>query len=470
MNYALRCLNMLISRAHERYRFYLYWRKQERMARVCSRERLSAIQWKKFTRLLHFAYERIPYYNEKFREAGVRPEDIRTRDDLQRIPILTKDDIRQNFPDRILDNRRKFRMTQIGQTSGSTAESLYFVRPDKAWIRSLYYSVFLRTNGMKNLPILVFTTPHCTAASCSLRDEENATGPRVSKFQKMWFLRHLEEIIGLPSSENILGASDEFMNRLTEILSKFSPCILVADPVYLGALARYLRRTGKRAPELEVIITTFELLTPSLEDLLRDVFECEVYTQYGASEIMDIANECENHRLHVRMTNVMLEVMRDGRPARPGELGRAIVTDLCNTNMPFIRYDIGDVVTRGDHDCPCGRNTETIECVHGRIGDLIKTNGAGGERLLTPFEMDRIFRGAPGIGSYRFVQKNKNTYDIAVLPDGSFGEPERQKVIQRCRSVLGADGQYHVHVVDEIKPQRSKKFRFVHSEMPPQDL
>jgi len=465
MSYVSRVLSKVTRRARARYRFYLYWRAEEKRVRKYSLDQLRARQWEKFTALLRFAYDRIPHYRDKFKEAGITPESIRSREDLVRIPVLTKDEIRRNFPDRLLDGQRAYDTDLLGQTSGSTAESLHFVRPQETWNRSLYYSVLLRMGGVRNIPILVLATPRCTAATCSLQEgEEDLAGTWISRLHKSWFLRHLDDLIGLPSSENVLGASAEYMERLLNILNIYAPCLLVVDPVYLGALARYLKGTGHAVPRITGIVTTYELLTGSLKDLLQEVFRCDIYTQYGCSEVPDVANECEYHRLHVRSQTVLVEAIRGGRPAEPGEPARCILTDLGNYNMPFIRYDVGDIIVRGDGACACGRNTETIEAVHGRVVDVVQADVGNGDRLLTPLQVDDIFRGVRGVAWYRLVQQGDRQYRLDIMPDGVEGGLDREGLLQRCRSTLGEKSEIHIDLVDEIKPEASMKYRFVYSQ------
>ena len=250
------------------------------------------------------------------------------------------------------------------------------------------------------------------------------------------------------------------------MLAAYAPSMVVADPVYFGSVARYLKRTGGPVPKVAHIITTFELLTDSLRDLLREVFGCDVFTQYGSTEIGDIANECEHHRLHVRPSNVIVEATRDGVPAAPGQVARAIVTDLGNYNMPFIRYDIGDVVAMGDGPCTCGRNSDTIQAVHGRVGDTIRTDGAGGPGLVTPLQADGIFRGVPGIAAYSLVQRTKELYKVSILPVDHADGVDRDVVLQRCKSMLGEGSRVDIGSVESIKPRASMKYRFVWSDVP----
>lgn len=471
MGYWGRALRVASRRAFDRYRFYIYWRRQEKKARARSPAEAQEAQWRKLIRILEFAYRQIPLYQDKFAQAGITPADIRSREDLLKLPLLTKAEIRQSFPDRILNGQRTYSASHMGQTSGSTAESLHFVRPQRTWHRSLYYSILLRMGGIRNIPILVLATPHCTAATCSFEErEQDLAGVWISKFHKIPLLRHLDGLIGLPSSEDVLGAPAEYMERLLDILNIYAPCLLIVDPVYLAALARYVKANGLSAPRVAVILTTYELLTSSVEDLLRDVFQCDVYTEYGSSEVADIANECEHHALHVRSENVLVEAVRDGRHAQPGELARCVLTDLENYNMPFIRYDIGDVIALGDGECPCGRKTETIDTVHGRVHDLVEVESEHGNRLLTPLDIDGIFHGLPGVAWYRFVQEGPSRHRIDIVPDRAGSTLDQDELLRRCRSLLGDRAEVEVGLVDEIKPQASMKYRFVYSESWTPDL
>ncbi len=442
------------------YDYRRYCRQREAMIRRTSASELREQQWRRFSEILRFAYAHVPFYRQRYREAGIRPEDIASPKDLVRLPILTKDDIRRNFPDRMLDERKKYHPSRVERTSGSTSESLFFVRADHNWRRSLYYSVFLHDPNHGKTPVFSLTTPNCAPGSCSLRDEDRQDNYLARTLQHVPPLRALAGMINLPpSGGNILLAPDAYFQGLLETLRGAPRRILIADPVYLGALARYMRRTGETLPGTEAIITTYELLTGSLEGLLREVFPCDIHVQYGASELNDIANECEHHRLHLRMDNVLVEAVHDGRQVGDGEKGRALITDLYNYNMPFIRYDIGDVITLGSAPCECGRSSDTIDSIEGRVFDLVSTTRA---ELLTPLDVDKIFQGVEGLAAYRLVQEAHDEFDVAVMAE-SGGEIDLELIEERCRDVLGADSEVDVRLTEEIRPEVSNKFRFVFS-------
>ena len=463
--YLVRGIGKYSIRAHERYSFYLYWRGAEKRAHTWSRERIRETQWRKLKAMLSYAYETIPFHRDRFKEAGITPASIKTPDDLGLIPIMTKADIRQNFPDRLVVQGKKFKEWHLGQTSGSTADSMHYIRPDNAHRRSLYYNVFLRASGITNAPVVVFSTPHCTAGTCSLVEDPKL---HISKIRKIPLFKHLDNMIPLPSNQkNILAPSDTYMKALVGHLHDLPDSIMIVDPVYLASFVEFLQKSGIKAPAVRSIITTYELLTGSFKDRFREVLGCDTYTSYAGSELLDVANECEHHRLHVVPDNAWVEVLRGGRQVGPGEIGKAVLTDLGNFNMPFIRYDIGDLLEVGDDKCPCGRNTDTLAACHGRTRDVIPLPSGG---FVTPLQADAIFRGVRGVAFYQLVQLSPETYRISVMPRGSDADVDTEEILQRCRKMFGATPRYNIKCVDTIKPERSLKYRFVYSESTVADI
>lgn len=448
-------------RAAQLRHFGELWRRDQERLRSTSRDELRAEQWNRLREILAFAREHIPHYRDALAE--VDPASVRGPEDLARLPILEKSTVRRNFPDRLVDPRKTFPSWMLGRTSGSTSESLSFIRPGHRFRRSLYYSVLLRTRGRTDAQVFVLSTPICTPNTCSLTpsDEHRSLARRLHRVAP---IRHFGGMIGLPSTaENILAAPDALFEEIRYQLEDGGPSIMVADPVYLGAFARWLRRRGLPAPEIRAIVSTYELLVPSNAEILREVFACPLHTQYGSSEINDIADECEEGRLHVRMDEVLVEAIREGRPARPGELARAVVTDLRNRNMPFLRYDLGDVITLDDSPCPCGRKSETIGAVHGRATDLLVLE----DRLLTPLQADAIFRPTPSrLTAYELAQTGADRFRIALMPEPGHSidlEREEPAIRERAREILGPGARITFRTVAEIRPEASNKFRFVHS-------
>ncbi|MEM6793488.1 MAG: hypothetical protein AAF725_05870 [Acidobacteriota bacterium] len=449
-------------------RFQSFWRRRHERLRAASEDELLEEQSAALRGIVRFAARAIPHYRDLFRSAGLDPESVRDARDLRRLPILTRADIRAGFPDRLVHPGKSFRPYMLGRTSGSSSESMSFIRPPDRFRRSLYYSVLWRCGGSTRAQVYVLSTPICTPNTCSLdaaAAESRARRSLARVLHGVAPVRHLGGMIGLPStSSNVLTAGEELFGPIRrQLLEGAEPPVLIADPVYLAAFVRHLRRTGQTPPPLRAVICTYELLTPSTRDLLASAFNCPIRTQYGSSEINDIADECEEGSLHVRMDEVVVEVLRGGRPAAPGELGRVVVTDLRNTNMPLLRYDIGDVARAGEGPCPCGRAGQILGAIEGRAGDVFEAEG----REITPLAVDSLFRGLPGWSAYRVVQAaSRRRYRLSVMAaEESAFDGLRRALEPRARRLFGEKARVRVERVREIEPEASNKFRFSYSRL-----
>src|SRR5262249_8028755 len=137
------------------------------------------------------------------------------------------------------------------------------------------------------------------------------------------------------------------------------------------------------------IITSAMVLHNWQRRVIEEVFACRVTNRYGCEEVSLIACECERHEgLHVNADNLLVEVLRDGRPAAPGEPGSVVVTDLSNRAMPLLRYQVGDVAVATDRLCPCGRGLPLLERIEGREADYVVTPSG---RLISGISLTENF-------------------------------------------------------------------------------
>src|SRR5262249_37246383 len=135
------------------------------------------------------------------------------------------------------------------------------------------------------------------------------------------------------------------------------------------------KRVGRLAAG--AIISSAQTLPPETRALIQSPFGCKVFDKHRAPEFSGIPHECEAHPgYHVNAESYIVEIMRDGRPAKTGEVGEVLITDLNNRCVPLIRYQLGDLAVPTDSVCPCGRGLPRIERVIGRLQSVILgTNG-----------------------------------------------------------------------------------------------
>lgn len=408
----------------------------------------------KLLAILSFAKKNIIYFRKSM-------EGLDLKNDFIAYPLLTKAAIRAHFPDEIVDPHKKFKSHLLARTSGTTSQSIQHIRPDGAETRTLINSVLHYQKGFLIHPVFVLSTPHCSGLNCSL-DSSNSNS--IPFFTRSFFLRHLSDLVPLRADKNILEQDSETFFSILTTLRTFGTSILVGDPVYLTAFAWFLIETRSYIPKFKFILTSYELLTPSQKQILQEVFQCDVFSQYGGSEILGVARTCPEGFFHENERDVWVEVLKEGRQALPGEIGEVVLTDLSNFNMPFIRYQIGDAVERLSGTCPCGSPLRRLGLIHGRVADLFLTSHEK-PRIMSPLLVDKLFEKIRGIKFYRLIKKKSGKYEISYIPSLYFKESDLALVNERAKDCLGNQAEITFKKKAFFRPEPSMKFRFSFSEV-----
>ncbi len=440
---------------------------------------LRQIQAEKLQRLVAHAYENVPFYRDRFQAAGLTPQDIHGPEDLRRLPALSKQDVAANFPDRIIARgTRGFSWKHLTST-GTTSDRIDIMLNIGAsqWRHALE----LRTDLLSRCPLgarRLEIPPDACSRECGVgqmgpngfwgqaRYAAAQSGKPLYEFaaalnrlmRQSIRNRLFRDKIMPPFGPDGTNISDERLGEYVDAILEFQPYMLVALPTYLQEIARYMKTKGVRAP-VKLIRPIGSVSTEKLKREWADIFEGEVYETYGSNELGPIACECEERNgLHVAMENYVVEVVRDGQPAPPGELGEILVTCLDNYAMPMLRYRIADVGRWHNHSCPCGRSSQLIE-VNGRLQDLIVTEE--GQAIPEDQLMD-FFYHEIGLRQFQLVERRPGQFDLLIVPqDGS--EVDKEQVLARVRHLLGKNSQVEPFVVETIYPEATGKFRFVKS-------
>ncbi len=142
---------------------------------------------------------------------------------------------------------------------------------------------------------------------------------------------------------------------------------------WISSLKYIAGSVGNLAYRPKALLTSSQTLTERARKSIESAFGSPVFDSYTSRELGGIAYECDAHRgYHVVAEGYIVEILVDGRPAKAGETGDLVITDLNNYAMPFIRYQIGDLATASDDaPCVCGRGAPRIAAVHGRMPSII---------------------------------------------------------------------------------------------------
>jgi phenylacetate-CoA ligase len=410
-----------------------------------SKNELKELQWKKLELLLDYVYKNIPYYTQLFNELGLKPKDIQDPGDFRKIPILTKETIRNKSDMMIsIDPSRK---GIAANTGGSTGETLYFYKDLKA-------DAYKKAN-------LIRLNRWC---GIDLGDKEVAfwgTPFDVGRAKRV--IKKIKEYMKNIIYFSTFDMTEKTMLRYAKTIQKFKPSLLRGYPSALFTFTNFLKKNNIIDIKPKAVISTGEKTFPFQRELMEEVFGREVYERYGSNEFGNLAHECAEHKgLHLIIDLYYVEVMKDNSPAEKGEIGEIIVTDLHNYFMPFLRYRIGDLGVLSDTQCKCGRGFPVMEGVEGRSFDMIVTPSG---KTLGGFFWTFISRAVPGIRQFQIVQREKSSIDFKIVPDKTFTIESQQLLKKEIEKKAGKSFKVNFKILDKIPLTPSGKFRFIMSEI-----
>ena len=390
-------------------------------------------------------YEHSPFHRRRFASAGLTPSDIRAAADLPKLPILTKNDVRQNADQLLADNfdRRRLR---LGHTSGSTGAPLTY-----------YYDASVTEYTEAGL----------------WRDFSRCGWQGGEKIAGMWGLRpanllasRLRKAICNAVGLVYLSAwkvDDDQFDQWFRLLNRARPTVLVAFASVGGRFAHWLIEHHRSVPSIKGVYTTAETLYPPQRQALENAFGCKVFDYYGCQEVPHIACQCELGRMHVNPDMVAVE----NGPA--DELGRRllIVTGLRNLAMPFLRYAPGDTAVLLEENCPCGRTTPLMELGISRVSDVFRL--PGGKAYPSLYFVVRLQRGGfEGVETFQFHQDRPDHIYLRIVRNARFDGPAEKRLAATAKEIESEmDHQARVEIayVDHIEQSASNKHHYARSDV-----
>jgi phenylacetate-CoA ligase len=432
---------------------YLRDHRRLQRAQFDSPETIRARQWNALQRIVAHAYETVPYYRDRWQQAGICPTDLQCFDDVQQIPILTKSDIRNHGRDLLSFSFDRSELIRK-RTSGSTGVSLeiFLDEDSRQWKRACVLRSDEWTGWRFGEPVAkVWGNP-----------EYSSRGPRG-------LLRNT--LLDRELYLDTLHMDEAALARFARLLHKKRPTLIFghAHSVYL--LAKYLQTGGHVIHRPKGIITTAMILHSWQRRTIEQVFDCPVTNRYGCEEVSLISCECEEHNgLHVNADSVFVEVLCADdacaltRPARPGESGSVIVTDLTNRAMPIIRYQVGDVAALSDRVCPCGRGLPLLERLEGREADYVVT--LAGELISGISLTENFALHVPGVVQFQIIQETVRRFRFRVVRGPDFRPESLERLDSLVTRHFGPEVEYRCEYLDSIPPEPSGKYRFCISRVP----
>jgi phenylacetate-coenzyme A ligase PaaK-like adenylate-forming protein len=403
---------------------------------------IRALQERKLRRLVSQAYHHVGYWRERMDALGLSPSDVQTLDDLHKLPFLTKDDVRVHlYFDLLSDNHDKRRIQKIS-TSGSTGEP--FVCYADVHQLEIRWAATQRS--------LEWTGYHFGDRTARLWHQTLGLSRTQILRERLdaWFNRRLF----VPAFE----MTDDNISRSVDALKRHRPVLIDGYAESFNFLAYYIRNHGLEGLRPRGIISSAQALPDASRETIERTFGCGVFDKYGSREFSGIAYECERHDgHHVVAESYVVEILKDGRPARPGELGEVVITDLNNLCMPLIRYRVGDLAVAMDATvvCGCGRGLSRIGRIEGRVQAIIV--GENGAYLPGTF-FAHLFKDYEHIiRQYQVVQERRGAIRLRIIKGLRFDEGSFDELLAVLRRYLGQGMTIDVEFTDRIPMVRTGK-------------
>ena len=402
----------------------------DRETETMDRKALRELQLERLRWTVRHCYEKVPFYRRKLDEAGVDPWRIRTLSDIRHLPITTKEDIRDNYPDGLFAVPRR-EIVRIHASSGTTGKPTvvgYTKNDLEMW-----------SSAVARL---------CAAAGATADDVAQICFG-YGLFTGALGLHYGLERLGAAVIPTSTGNSERQLMMMkdlgtTAVISTPSYCL------YLAEKARELGYDVRRDFRLRLGLLGSEGCTPEMRDKIEAAWGLFATDNYGMSELIGpgVSGECEERAgLHIAEDLFFWEVLGpDGEPVEEGEPGELVVTPLCKEAMPLLRYRTKDLTRVTTEPCRCGRTMARMEKVMGRTDDMLKIRGVN----VFPTQIESVILHMKEVGGhYQLIVRREGFFDtleVAVeLVDASllerYSELERltQRIQYQLRSVLGID-------------------------------
>jgi phenylacetate-CoA ligase len=405
---------------------------------------LKAYQERRLRELVGHAYRHVPFYRARMDAAGVKPEDVRTLEDLGKLPFLSKTDIRENlYFDLMSDNHDKREIYRI-TTSGSTGEPLVMYA-DRVQLE-LRWAATLRSQEWAGYRF---------GDRCARLWHQTIGMSPMQVFKEKfdaWFTRRLF----IPAYE----MSDENIRSFVRKMEGWRPAFVDGYAESFNFLSTYLKHSELKGLKLRGMMSSAQSLPAHSREKIEASFGCRVFDKYGSREFSGIAYECDAHEGHHVVAELYLvEVLKEGRPCAPGEIGEIVITDLNNFCMPLIRYRIGDLAVAMDpsRPCLCGRSAPRIGEIQGRTQSIIM--GTHGRYLPGTFfahvfkDFDHVVR------QYQIVQEKRDRLSLVIIKGPQFTEEGLGQILEELKRYVGADMHIDVEFTDRIAMVRTGKHR-----------
>jgi phenylacetate-CoA ligase len=390
---------------------------------------LQTLQEKKLRALVRHSYHHVPYYHRLFKQAGLHPDAITTVDDVRKIPVTTKDDIRFLPSHELTAQNIDLTTCSQSHTSGSTGVTLTVY-----WDRDYR----IATKARKLVTDLVCGDSMWYRRAVFTQWEQEQ--PRLYHKFGLFRTRYISPF------KDLYGQFNE--------LTAFNPQTIFTLPSHALSLTRVVKEQGLQNLDVKLIISQGELLDAYTRRVVEDTLGAEMFDRYGSAEAPRIYAECRDHSCHIQSDRHLVNVTRNGETLGRAEEGDITVTNLDNYVMPFIRYNQEDIGLLLNDICTCECHYPLMRITTGRNRDYIQLPDG---RIIPGNHALLFLRSIPGIAQFQVVQEQRDRLRVILVKGDDFQETLYGTIAQEFHRLIGADVAIEFTIVDAIPRGRTGK-------------
>jgi phenylacetate-CoA ligase len=361
------------------------------------RKKIQELQLKRLKKTVHLVYENVPHYKKRFKEQGIKPEDIKTLEDVRKLPFTTKDDLRENAPFGLmvtsLDN-----CIELHASSGTTGIPITVCyTPNDIEVWSEVMARCLSMSGLTKKDIFQNPIPYGT-------------------FTGAFGFHYGAQKVGAMVIPSGKGQSE----RQIKLMQYYKSTFMSGVASYALRLGQVAQEIGVDPKKLEIRNGLFgaEMFTTGLKKRIVETWDMDVHDIYGLTEMCGpgVSTDCDQHDgLHLWEDHFLIEIIdpKTLEPVGLEEEGEVVLTTLTKEGMPLLRYRTRDIAKLYDQEvCECGRTHIKHSTIKGRSDDMIIIRGTN----IFPGQIESVLMKNHDVGSnWRMVLSTKRDVDMLTV-------------------------------------------------------
>lgn len=413
-------------------------------------DKINEYQLIKLKNIIDYSSKNVPYYEQLFKRIKINSDDIKSLEDINKIPILTKEIVQKestNMVSRLINSK----VVKKGKTGGTTGVPTILYKDVNN--RSFTWGSYYRWYEWMGLNYFDPTATFWGAKAVLSNSLKEKIKTNLTSF--------VQNNIILDS----FNINEKMANTYYKAILKLNPFLIKGYVSSMLDFAKYVDKNKWTFASLKAISTTTETLLPSSRKYLEQIFKVPVFDQYGCGEVSAISYECSKHNgLHINQEHVICEILDKENNPIINQSGRVVTTDLDNYVMPFIRYENGDLATLTDKKCSCGIKHPLMKSIEGRAIDTVTLNN--GIKVHGVFFTDILFEIgmlSNEFSKFQVIQNKIGSIKFRLEIQNPLVFEKKEKLLKSLSKFFN-----NVELIEEkkIRKESNGKFKYIINNIP----